>query len=123
MNTSTNSDEFPVGKVKAECLGLEIPDINQGLWDMFAAAAEKHSDEEALCSLWQSSDHFSSRLEIEQVDFKTHITPITNENGVGMGTPKSCSAPLRWTLSGFARKPSHWQYGCNSVAVLRVAIL
>ncbi|KAF5867887.1 putative amp-binding enzyme family protein [Botrytis fragariae] len=118
MDTSTISDEFPVGKLKAECLGLEIPGINQSLWDMFAAAAEKHMNEEALCSLWQPSGHLSPRLEIEQTDLETHIIPITNEDGVGMVTPKSCSAPLRWTFGQLRKKAESlaiWlqQRGCT----------
>ncbi|THV49204.1 hypothetical protein BGAL_0206g00050 [Botrytis galanthina] len=116
MDTAIISDEFPVGQLKAECLGLEIPGINQSLWGMFAAAADKHLNEEALCSLWQSSDHLSSRLEVEQTD-ETHITPITNENGVGMVAHQSCSAPLRWTFGQLREKVESlatWlqQHGC-----------
>ncbi|TGO57612.1 hypothetical protein BOTNAR_0198g00200 [Botryotinia narcissicola] len=104
MDISTISDEFPVGQLKAECLGPKIPGLNQSLWDMFAAAADKHFNEEALCSLWQPPDHLSSRLEIGQTDPETHITPITNENRVGMVTPKSCSASLRWTFGQLREK-------------------
>ncbi|KAK6604230.1 AMP-binding enzyme [Botrytis cinerea] len=120
MDTSTILDEFPVGKLKAECLGLEIPNLNQSLWGMFAAAAEKHADEEALCSLWQHSDHLIPRLEIEKADFGMHIPPITNENEneVEVVTPEPCSAPLRWTFSqlrGKAESLATWlqQHGCT----------
>ncbi|KAF7894222.1 hypothetical protein EAF00_007736 [Botryotinia globosa] len=117
MDIPTVSDVFPVGRLKAECLGLDIPGINQSLWNMFAVAADKHLNEEALSSLWQPTDHLSSRLKIGQTDLETHLTPITNENGVGTISPKSCSAPLRWSFAQLREKAESlatWlqQLGC-----------
>ncbi|ESZ90274.1 long-chain-fatty-acid-CoA ligase [Sclerotinia borealis F-4128] len=94
----------PTQNSKAECLGAEISSINKSLWDMFTAAAEKHPNEEAVCSLWQPSDHLSSRFEFEQVTAVSQTVSVINDDEVETLTPESSSAPLRWTYSQLHHK-------------------
>lgn len=109
---------LPAEKLKAECLGAEIPNLNKSLWDMLATAAEKHSNEEAVCSLWQSSDDLRSCFEYEQVDSRPNTTLSVNGNETKTVTLKSPTTPLRWTYAQLCHKaqslaPWLQQRGCT----------